>query len=71
MGKATESLKDKGAVVSAFPADYFHNSSPTPECSCSGTEVLFIHLTLLAATTGGKPQQLKYSHLLPYLSCKS
>lgn len=51
MGKATESLKDKGAVVSAFPADYFHNSSPALDCSHSGTEVLFIHLTLLARTS--------------------
>lgn len=50
MGKATESLKDKGAVVSAFPADYFHDSSPTVECSCSGTEVVSFHLTLLART---------------------
>lgn len=50
MGKATESLKDKGAVVSAFPADYFHNSNPTVECSCSGTVVVSFHLTLLART---------------------
>lgn len=51
MGKASESLKDKGAVVSAFPADYIHNSSPTLECSHSGTGILFIHLTLLARTS--------------------
>lgn len=48
MGKAKESLKDKGAVVFVFPADYFHKSSPTLECSHSGTEVLFTHFTLLA-----------------------
>lgn len=48
MGKATESLKDKGAVVSAFAADYFHNSSPLLECSHSGTEVVSVHLMLLA-----------------------
>lgn len=33
MGKAAELLKDKGAVVSVFPADYSHSSSPTPERS--------------------------------------
>lgn len=32
-GKATKSQKDKGAVVSAFPADSFHNSSPALQCS--------------------------------------
>lgn len=50
MGKAAESLKDKGAVVSVFPADYLHNSSHIPECSRSGVGVVCTPLTLPVRT---------------------
>lgn len=46
MGKTAEILKDKGAVVSVFPADYLHNSSHTLEHYPSGMGVVSTPLTL-------------------------
>lgn len=45
MGKAAESLKDKGAAVSAVPADYMQDSSHTPEHYCSGVGAVSAPLT--------------------------
>lgn len=50
MGKAAESLKDKGAVVSVLPADCLHNSSHAPKRYHSGMGVVSVPLTLLART---------------------
>lgn len=49
MGKAAEMLKDKGGVVSSFPADALHDT--VPQCSCPGTALVPLG-NLVAASHG-------------------